>query len=902
MEERPTLFLLDTMALAYRAYFAFLTRPRINSRGENTSAVYGFTTTLLKLIRDHKLLHAAVVLDAPGPTFRKELYPDYKATREPPPTELLSNLPLIRMVTEALGIPVFEVPGVEADDVIGTLARQAEADDANAVIISPDKDFRQLLSKHISLYKPARRGETFDPVTLASFREDFGIEPAAYKDILALMGDKSDNVPGIHGVGEKTATKLVQEYGSVEELIERATEVRGKRAREGLLGSRDLVLLCKELVTIKTDVDVELDWAVMERRDLGHLKVRKALQRLEFNTLLDRIEENLQHENADAGSESFRYDPSVQDYSLVATRDGLMALETLLSTRDVIALHGVFTDVRPVWSEWPGIAVSWTTDCARYIPFPLSDGTSVDEVLRILAPIFTNLTILKVGHNVKPLIVRLAMANIQLRGSLFDSGVAHYLTAPEMNHSLRFIAREGLDYELMGMEETLGKKVSPAEAKPKDVMVPACDAAAAALRLLRPQSHQLQHFDLNDIAFSMELPLIGVLAHMEAAGVIVDRKQLDSIGKKLQEEIDDLAARIYEEAGRIFQIGSPQQVGQVLFGDLGLPVRQKTRSGKPSTKEDVLAAMATEHDLPGLILDWRRAARLQSTYVEGLSKMIHERTGRVHTVFNQTIAATGRLSSSHPGLQNIPVRRTMGRELRRAFVAPEGWYLMSADYAQIELRILAHMSSDSELCDIFECGRDLHTETAARIFNVNTSDVTRELRARAKAVNYGIPYGLSATGLARQLQCSRKDAVALMRTHEASFPGVAAFLHEQVEKARYVGYAETLCGRRRYLPDLTSRNRAVRSAAERIAVNMPVQGTQADMIKLAMVNIHRMLQQSGFRTRLILQVHDELLFEVPHYELDEARILVVKAMTRALPLTVPIEVDAGHGPTWLDAH
>ena len=900
--ERSTLFLLDTMALAYRAYFAFINRPRINSRGENTSAVYGFTTTLIKLIRDHGLRHAAIVLDAAGPTFRNELYSEYKANREPPPADLIANLPLIRQVAKALGIPVFEVPGVEADDVIGTLAQQAAAQDGDAIIVSPDKDFRQLLSEQITMYKPSRGGEAFDHVTLASFKEDFGVEPAAYIDVLALMGDSSDNVPGIRGVGEKTAIKLVKDYGPVEELLRQASEVKGKRAREGLEGSPDLVRLCKELVTIRTDVDVELDWSIAERRELGDLKVRKVFRRLEFNTLLDRIEESMQEGKTQSQAETTRYDPAVQDYSLVQDRSELMALTERLSARKVIALHGVFTDVRPVWSEWPGLAVSWSTDCACYIPLPLPDGTPEDEVLRILAPIFTNGSTTKVGHDIKPLIVRLALANIRLRGNVLDTAVAHYLIAPETNHSLRFVALEALNYEPVEMAEQLGKKVSPVDAEASEVMVPACDAAAVALRLRRPLTKELQRLHLERVSDDMEFPLIEVLAEMEAAGVIVDQRQLELLGDKLQTEIDDLADKIYEEAGRIFLIGSPQQVGEVLFGDLGLPVRQKTRSGKPSTREDVLAQLATEHELPGMILDWRRATRLQSTYVEGLTKMIHDQTGRVHTVFNQTVAATGRLSSSHPGLQNIPVRRSAGREMRRAFVAPEGWKLLSADYAQIELRILAHMSSDAGLQDIFATGRDLHTETAARIFGIEAGEVTRELRARAKAVNYGIPYGLSATGLAQQLRCTRPEATKLMRTHESSFPGVAAFLHEQVELARSRGYAETLWGRRRYLPDLNSRNRAVRSAAERIAVNMPIQGTQADMIKVAMVVIQEELQRGGYRTRLILQVHDELLLEVPYYELDDARSLVTKAMKEALPLNVRVEVDAGYGATWLDAH
>ncbi len=904
MAEGRTLYLLDTMALAYRAYYAFISRPRINSRGINTSAVYGFTTTLIKLIKDFGLDHAAVVLDASEETFRRELYPPYKANREPPPEELLSNLPFIREVAAALSIPVFEVGGVEADDVIGTLARQAEAEGSDAVIVSPDKDFQQLLSARITLFKPARRGEEFDRVTESTFREKFGVGPARFIDILALMGDSADNVPGIRGIGEKTAARLIAEYGTVEELLAHAAELKGKRAREGLLASPEMARLSKHLVTIKTDVGVSLDWEELARGDLGSAAVRRVFRKLEFNTLLGRIEADVSADEAAAPAAGgrARHDPSVQDFRFVSGKDELMALERTLRTQSCVGVHALLTDVRPVWAEWTGMSVAWTRQSACYLPFPLPDGTPASEVIRILAPVFSNPNIRKVGHGLKPLLVCLGLAGVRVRGELADSEVAHYLLTPETNHSLQFVARERLGYDPVTLMEALGKGKSIVEASPDELVVTACERAALPLQLERVLGEELARQGLDRVASSMEFPLVRTLAEMERAGVIVDRAQLQAIEEKLTKEIVRLEEQVFEQAGRTFQIASPQQVGDVLFGHLGLPVKQKTASGQPSTREDVLAVLATEHPLPGLILDWRRATRLLGTYVEGLKKMIHPRTGRIHTVFNQTVAATGRLSSSHPGLQNIPVRRSAGRDMRRAFVAPGGWQLLSADYAQIELRILAHMSGDAGLVEIFGAGRDLHTETAARIFRTAADEVTREQRARAKAVNYGIPYGLSATGLAQQLRCSHAEARQLMKVHEASFPGVAVFLNDQVERARERGYAETLWGRRRYLPNIAARNRMVRSAAERIAVNMPIQGTQADMIKLAAVTIHGQLDHGGFRTRLILQVHDELLFEVPDYELDEVRSIISRAMREALPLSVPVEVDVGTGSTWLDAH
>ena len=904
MEAKRTLYLLDTMALAYRAYYAFISRPRINSRGVNTSAVYGFTTTVIKLIRDFGLEHAAVVLDASEHTFRRELYPLYKAHRDAPPEDLLTNLPYIRQVAAALAIPVYEVHGVEADDVIGTLARQAESAGGRAVIVSPDKDFLQLLSPGITLYRPSRRGEEFDTVTDAAFLEKFGMEPSRFIDILALMGDAADNVPGIKGIGEKTATNLIAEFGSVENLLLHAAEVKGKRAREGLLASPDMARLSKRLVTIKTDVEVELRWDVTARGDLSATAVRSLFQKLEFTTLLNRLDADgaTGDSTREAASERARYDPSVSDFRLISGREELIALERTLRTAPAVSVHAVLTEVRPVWADWKGLAVAWSRGSACYIPLPLPDGTQARDVIRIVAPVLTNSYLRKVGHGLKPLLVCLGLAGLRVRGPLFDTEVAHYLLAPETNHGLEFVARERLGYDPVSWQEVSGKGRSLSEARPEDLTVPACEAAALAFRLESVLGEELAKQGLDQVAEAMEFPLIYTLAAMERAGVIVDREQLTAIGHRLVKQIGALEEKIFLTVGRTFQIGSPQQVGEVLFGHLGLPVRQRTASGQPSTREDVLAALTTEHVLPGLILDWRRATRLQGTYVDGLKKMVHPRTHRVHTVFNQTVAATGRLSSSHPGLQNIPVRRSAGREMRRAFVAPQGWNMLSADYAQIELRILAHMSGDGGLIEIFNAGRDPHSETAVRIFHVEAAQVTREQRDRAKAVNYGIPYGLSATGLAQQLRCSRQEARGLMKIHEASFPGIAAFLHAQVEKARERGYAETLRGRRRYLPNITARNRVVRSAAERIAINMPIQGTQADMIKLAAVAILQELDHGGLLTRPVLQVHDELLFEVPHFELDEVRRLVTHAMSEALPLSVPVEVDVGYGPTWLDAH
>ncbi len=904
---RRKLFLLDAMALAYRAYFAFISRPRINSRGVNTSCVYGFTTTLIRLIEEHKLQYAAIVFDHKEPSFRSEVYAEYKAHREPPPKELISNLPLIRQVGESLGIPALEVEGVEADDVIGTLARKAEAAGARAAIVSPDKDFNQLLSARIEICKPRRGRDGFDTVTADQFRQAWGVNPVQFIDILALMGDSSDNVPGAPGIGEKTAVKLIREYESVENALSHAEEVKGKRAREGLLANSEMVLLSKELVTIETSVDVPLDW---ESFRIGSVTAPAALalfRNLEFNTLIGRLQDEAKAGATDeAGPDPRRqYDPSLANFRLINSRTELVQLERTLRTLPKLAFSAVMTPQPPVWADCVGMAVAWAEGSACYIPLPMPDGTTETDVFRILAPILVNPHLAKIGHGLKPLIVRLRRAGIRVAGPIFDTEVAHYLLSPDQNHSIGYVARERLDYEPKEASEVFGRGRNAVPARmvdPSDIMVPACEWAACSFQLREVLWNDLKSKGLGPVAEKMEFPLLYTLADMESAGVLLDLPVLDEIETRLQAEIERLGAQIYEGAGRAFNIGSSQQVGQVLFGILGLPVRRKTAKGQPSTREEVLIDLATEHELPGLIIDWRKASKLKSTYVHGLRAKVHPKTKRVHTVFNQTSAATGRLSSSDPGLQNIPVREATGRELRGAFVAPYGWKLLSADYSQIELRILAHMSRDPGLEDIFASGRDPHTETAARINHVPPEDVTREQRNKAKAVNYGIPYGLSATGLAQQLRCSRAEARSLMELHHVTFPGIAAFLHQQVELARERGYAETLWGRRRYLPDLKARNAAVRAAAERIAVNMPIQGTQADMIKLAAVEIDRCLYHGGLRTRAILQVHDELVFEVPEYELEPAADIVHSSMQNALPLSVPVEVNMSFGDTWLEAH
>jgi len=917
-----TLYLMDAMALAYRAHFIFISRPLINSKGFNTSATYGFTSALIKLIEDHSIDHMAVVFDVMGEggTFRDELYDDYKAHRDPPPEELIANLPQIKRVVEAMDIPVVEVEGVEADDVIGTLARRAADEGVDTVIVSPDKDFMQLIDPHISQFRPAYRGESFDPITVASFREKYGLQPIQFIDVLALMGDSADNVPGVSGIGEKTAMKLLAEYGSVENLIAHADELPGKRAREGMQNEADMALLSKKLVTIKTDVPLDLGWDDFLCKAPDLKQIRTLFDDLEFSGLYHRVHRVLSPKAAANGGvpepegvqgglfeeeDALRsYDAERTDYRMLANVDEVYAAVESMTGRFPLSFDTETTSTDPMMASLVGMSFAVEADKAVYIPTPLPDGTSTEQVLRLVAPLL-EADGEKVGQNVKYDWLVMARHGIRVAGPFFDTMVAHYLIAPEEPHGLDPLARRELGYQTIPISSLIGKgkeAKSMREVPPVDVAPYACEDADITLQLSAALRSQLEGAGVKQLAHDLEFPLVPVLSRMELAGIKLDEAALKELSAQTAEDLVELESQIFERAGEEFNIGSPAQIGTILFDKLGLPVISKTSTGKPSTKESVLTELAAEHDLPGLILDWRELAKLKSTYIDALGELVHPETGRIHTSYSQTTAATGRLSSSKPNLQNIPIRTARGREIRRAFIAPQDHVLLSADYAQIELRILASLAGDEAMKQAYIDGEDIHTRTAARVFGVRPEEVTREQRTKAKEVNYGIPYGISAFGLAARLRCSRGEAQELIDTYNRGFPAVASFLVEQVEKAREQGYAETLLGRRRYLPDINARNRNVRSAAERVAVNMPIQGTQADMIKRAMISVDRKLNEGGYGTRMLLQVHDELVLEVPMDEVEAVRAMVVKEMSEALPLQVPIEVSTGIGSNWLEAH
>jgi len=919
-EPQKTLYLVDAMSLAYRAHYIFISRPLINSKGQNTSAAYGFTNSLLKLIDDHSFEHAAVVFDeGEEDTFRKEIYEDYKAHRDPPPDELLENLPYIKEIVEAMDIPVLEVPKVEADDVIGTLAKQAEADGADVVIVSPDKDFKQLLSEQVSIYKPAKGDQDFEILTGETFRDQYELDPAQFIDMLALMGDDSDNVPGVYGIGEKTAQKLLREYHSVENLIDHADDLSGKRAREGMQEHAEEAELSKRLVRIRTDLDVGLDWHQLRRRDPDEDALRALFRELEFESLLDRMDiDGAPDDEDDEATEDpaleFDFgpyeevqelDPEAVDYDVVQNEDELRAFADDLDEHDRYAFDAETTSTDPMYAALVGLSFSWAAEQGVYVPTPLPDGTDTDTVLEVLGPHLAADTT-KVGHNLKYDLLVLRRHGVAVGGPLVDTMVGHYLVAPEENHNLDDVARSTLNYKMVPITELIGdgaEAESMRDVAVEDAAPYACEDADIALRLADALEEQLADDKLLEIAEDMEFPLVRVLAEMEHIGITVDTDVLDEISARLEAELSTIEEEIFDLAGQEFNINSRQQLAAVLFDELDLPVVSKTPTGKRSTKESVLEELSTEHEIPGLVLDWRSTYKIKSTYLDALGELVHPETGRIHTSFNQTRTSTGRLSSSDPNLQNIPIRTEVGREIRRAFMPREGWTLMAADYAQIELRILASMSGDEAMQTTFREGGDIHTDAAARVYDIDPADVTSDQRRKAKEVNYGIPYGISPWGLAQRLRMPVDEAQSLIKQYQKSYAGVSRLLNELVEKARDNGYAETLLGRRRYLPDIDHSNGNRRSAAERVAVNMPIQGTQADMIKIAMNRIHDRLTEEDWAAEMLLQVHDELVFELPPGEVDAVRSMVDAEMRDALPLDdVPVVVDIDVGDHWLDAH
>ncbi|MBG0859389.1 MAG: DNA polymerase I [Bacteroidales bacterium] len=925
------LFLLDAYALIFRSYYAFIRNPRITSRGLNTSAIFGFLLTLEEVLQKQKPSHIAVVFDTPEPTFRHEMYKDYKANRDETPEDIRKAVPYIKRLIEAYKIPVIDCPGFEADDVIGTLARKASEKGFTTYMMTPDKDYAQLVNEKVLMFKPSRSGNESVQWGVEDVKREFSVErPVQVIDILALMGDASDNIPGAPGVGPKTAMKLISEYGSVEELFRNADKLKGK-LREIIENNREQIELSKKLATISLSVPVELKEEELVTEVPDKQKLKTLFDELEFRTVAARILNEIDKQPKPAESETREPLPeSVQgslfgeaatdpgsmpksafenvahNYILITDIKELKELIRLAGTQKEICFDTETTSINPLESEIVALALSWEKGSGYLVHFPGSREETL-KLLEIIRQVMENPDILKIGQNLKFDIQVLANYGIEVRGPLFDTMIAHYLLEPDMRHNMNYLSEVYLSYSPIHIESLIGEKGQSQKnmrAVPAELIRDyAVEDADVTLQLKNYFEPMIRKEGLSDLASEIEMPLIRVLADMERNGVMLNPDDLKGYAAELREDIIRLEKEIYALAGTEFNISSPKQLGDILF--LKLKIDDKARITKTKqfvTSEEILQRLTTRHPVVGKVLEYRGLRKLLSTYVEALPQLISSKTGRIHTSYNQAVAATGRLSSNNPNLQNIPVKDERGREIRKAFVPADGHIFFSADYSQIELRLMAHLSGDRSMIADFLSGNDIHASTASKIFGVDIKDVTREMRSRAKTANFGIIYGISSFGLSERLTIGRKEAKELIDGYFSSYPGVKAYMEESIRKAREKGYVTTMFGRRRYVRDIHSRNQVVRGNAERNAINAPLQGSAADIIKIAMVKIHNRLKAGKYRSKMILQVHDELIFEVPDGELEKIKEMVLDEMSNAAKLVVPLKVDWGTGRNWLEAH
>jgi DNA polymerase-1 len=900
MAKTPRLFLVDGSALAYRSYFAFIRNPLINSKGENTSAVFGYTRTLLDLLGQEKPDYIAVAFDTPEPTFRHDRFSDYKATRQRMPDDMSVQLPRLKEVTEALGVALIEIPGYEADDIMGTLARQAERQGLETYLVTADKDLMQLVSQRIKIYSLRRvdnQQEILDP---AGVQHKFGVPPERVIDVLALMGDSSDNIPGVRGIGEKTAVKLIQDYGDLDTLLANMAEIKPKGVAEKIRANIDMARLSQELATIHTDVPLPYSPTQLAPRPRDAARLIALFQDLEFGSLIRQVTVHAQADH--------------QGYQLLRSRAEFDQLCQTLQTLERFAIDTETTDINPLKAELVCVSVSWVPGVAYCVPMQFPEEAQPDDgvyVLNGLKPVLENPAIWKCGQNIKYDMLVLSRHGIELQGVEFDTMVASYVVNPSgRQHNLDALALEYLQIKKISITDLIG--TGKAQRNMRDVPIEgvaryACEDADVTWRLRDLLEVKLKETATWDLFQRVEIPLITVLKEMEQTGVCLDVSLLRQMSIDMDRQLLTLTQEIYALAGEMFNINSTQQLGRILFDRLEIQKAQgikRVRKTKTGYSTDVAALeQFKDHPLVGKILEYRQLAKLKSTYVDALPQLVNPRTGRVHTSYNQTVAATGRLSSSDPNLQNIPARTELGREIRKAFIAEtDERCLLSADYSQIELRILAHLSQDATLIESFRSGEDVHRRTAAKIFGVPPEEVTPEQRARAKTINFGVIYGMGPQRLAREIEISLEEAKRFIEAYFATYPGVHRYTMDSVSKARELGYVTTLLGRRRYLPELFSDNQGMRVAAENMAINTPVQGSSADLIKLAMINIHQRLRREKLSAQMLLQVHDELVFEVSRAELDVVKPLVVEEMEGAVQLDVPVKADVGAGRNWFEAH
>ena len=925
------LFLLDAYALIYRSYYAFIKNPRINSKGLNTSAIMGFCNTLNEVLEKEKPTHIGVAFDPHGPTFRNEAYPAYKAQREETPEDIRASVPIIKDILRAYRIPILQVDGYEADDVIGTLALRLSGNsddsgksDISVYMLTPDKDYGQLVRNNVFIFRPRHGGgyETMSPETVC---EKYAISSTDQViDLLALKGDSADNFPGCPGVGEKTAAKLIEQFGTIENMLNHTDQIKGK-LREKVEAAVDDIKMSKFLATIKTDVPVQVTLDDLKLEEPNEEELRKLFTELEFKSFADRVLNKSKQtpKNVDAQPDLFGFFTSegsdepkfssfetlkttAHEYKLVENVEDAQKLCDFLLTKQFLSLDTETTSTNAIDAELVGLSFSVKEKEAWYVAVPANREEAL-RIVNIFKPLYENPVILKIGQNIKYDLEVLANYGIELKGELWDTMIAHYLIQPELHHNMDYMAEVYLNYQTIHIDELIGPRgknqKSMRDLSPTQVYEYAAEDADITLRLKNVLEPKLKEAGIEHLFYEIEMPLVRVLAEMEMNGVLIDTDSLKETSELFTSRLKELEQRIYELAGEEFNIASPKQVGDILFGKLQIIEKpKKTKTGQYVTNEETLQTLRTKHEIVEKILEHRGLKKLMGTYVDALPKLINPRTGHIHTSFNQTITATGRLSSSDPNLQNIPIRGEDGKEIRKAFIPEPGCQFFSADYSQIELRVMAHLSEDENMINVFREGKDLHAATAATIYKKDISEVSRDERTKSKRANFGIIYGITVFGLAERLEIDRGEARQLIDGFFQTFPQVHDYMERSKEIVRQKGYAETVFHRRRYLPDIHSHNATVRGFAERNAINAPIQGSAADIIKVAMVRIYRRMKAEGLKSKMILQVHDELNFSVVPEEKERMELLVLEEMQGAFTLKVPLIADAGWGENWLEAH
>jgi len=919
------LFLLDAYALIYRAYYAFIKNPRINSKGFNTSAILGFVNTLEEVLRKENPTHIGIAFDPSGPTFRHEAYEAYKAQREETPEAIRQSVPVIKDIIRAYHIPILEIAGYEADDVIGTLATEAGKRGINTYMMTPDKDYGQLVSEHVFMYRPKYGDKDFEVMGVEEVKAKFDIQsPLQVIDMLGLMGDTADNIPGCPGVGEKTAQKLIAQFGNIENLLAHTDELKGaikKKVEE----NKEQITFSKFLATIKTDVPIALDMEALKREEPDEEELRRLFEMLEFRSLIDRVIKTekkapsspaaqpdlfgffAEEDTVDAKNSILtRLEDLSYDYQLVDNKEEMAILAEKLLAQNFFSLDTETTGIDPITAELVGMSFSFAENQAFYVPVPANREEAL-TIVNIFKHAFENPDSLKIGQNIKYDLIMLANYGVTLKGKMFDTMIAHYVLQPELRHGMDYLAEIYLKYETIKIEELIGakgkKQGNMRDLAPEAVYKYACEDADVTLKLKQVLENELETNGVKKLFEEIEMPLVPVLAYMERNGVRIDTDALKETSRHFTARMNQIEEEVHQLAGMEFNIASPKQVGEVLFDRLKIVEKaKKTKTGQYVTSEEVLESLRGKHEIVGKILEHRGLKKLLGTYIDALPQLINPATGRIHTSFNQTVTATGRLSSSNPNLQNIPIRNEDGKEIRKAFIPDEGCEFFSADYSQIELRIMAHLSNDPHMIEAFQKDQDIHAATAAKIYKVKLEEVTREQRSKAKTANFGIIYGISVFGLAERLNVDRKEAKALIDGYFENYPNVKAYMDQSIQEAREKGYIETIFKRKRYLPDINSKNAVVRGYAERNAINAPIQGSAADIIKVAMIRIYQRFQEEGIHSKMILQVHDELNFSVLPEEKEKVQQIVISEMEAAYKMKAPLRADHGWGHNWLEAH